>query len=65
MMKTLNWKLEPITEKQRECIADMQEFSPYPVPLFEGTTRGEASDYIDKYGKFVRESEWANEHGYD
>jgi hypothetical protein len=43
----------------------MQNYSPYPFPKFEGQTRGEAADYIDKYGKLAHESEWAIEHGYD
>ena len=27
----------------------MQEVSYYPLPKFTGTTKGEASDYIEKY----------------
>ena len=59
------WRLRPITDKQKECIDEMQEYSPYPLPKFEGQTRGEAADYIDKYGKLAHESEWAIEHGYN
>ena len=44
-----NWRDEPITEKQQRLIDDMQEFSEYPLPLFSGTTKGEAYDYIDKW----------------
>ena len=51
----MSWRDKPITEKQKECIAEMQEFSYYPIPIFDGTTRGEASDYIDKYGKLAYE----------
>lgn len=51
----MSWRDKPITEKQKDCIAEMQEFSCYPIPLFTGTTRGEASDYIDKYGKLAYE----------
>lgn len=47
----MTWRNDPITEKQRECIETMQEFSCYPIPQFCGTTKGEASDYINKYGK--------------
>lgn len=51
----MSWRDKPITEKQKDCIAEMQEFSHYPIPLFTGTTRGEASDYIDKYGELAYE----------
>lgn len=51
----MGWRNEPITEKQKQCIADMQEFSAYPLPKFEGMTKGEASDYIDKWGKLAYE----------
>ena len=59
------WRLRPITEKQKECIADMQEYSQYPIPVFTGTTRGEASDYIEKWGELAHESTYGIEHGYD
>ena len=49
------WRDLPITERQKECIADMMEFSCYPLPKFEGSTRGEASEYIEKYGKLSHE----------
>ena len=65
MKKVLNWRLEPITKAQKECIANMQEFSPYPIPFFEGTTQGEAYDYINKYSRQTHESTWAIEHGYN
>ena len=48
------WRLRPITDKQKKCIDEMLEYSPYPLQKFEGQTRGEASDYIDKYGKLGR-----------
>ncbi len=51
-----DWRNDPITEKQKECIEEMQEFSYYPLPVFTGTTKGEASDYIDKYGKIAHEN---------
>lgn len=59
-----NWRDDAITEKQREYIVEMQEFSPYPLPEFTGTTKGEAADYIDKWAKLAHESTWAIEHGY-
>lgn len=52
----MNWRNKSITDKQKECITTMQEFSNYYIPCFEGTTRGEASDYIDKYGKLAYEN---------
>ena len=60
-----SWRLRPITDKQKEYIEDMQDFSIYPLPAFKGQTRGEAADYIDKYRKLAHESAWAIEHGYD
>ena len=45
------WRNDPITEKQKQYIAEMQEFSEFPLPPFTGTTKGEASDYINKYIK--------------
>lgn len=50
------WRNEPITQKQKELIAEMEEFSRYPIPHFEGTTKGEASDYISKYGEIAHEN---------
>lgn len=60
-----SWRLRPITKKQKDCINDMQEFSEYPLPKFEGETRGEASDYIEKYSKIAHESSWGIERGYN
>lgn len=48
-----DWKDKEITEKQRACIADMQEFSMYPLPKFTGTTRGEANEYIAKWASLA------------
>ena len=59
-----DWRNDKITDKQKAYINDMKEFSPYPIPLFNGTTKGEASDYIDKYSKLASENTWAIEHGY-
>lgn len=52
----MSWRTLSPTQKQLELIAEMQEFSDYPLPKFEGKTRGEASDYIDKWGKLAHES---------
>ena len=54
--KNMNWREKEPTQKQIECIKSMMEFSDYPIPRFTGTTRGEASDYIDKYGKIAHEN---------
>lgn len=51
----MDWRDKPITDKQKELINDMMEFTAYPIPKFNGTTRGEAADYIDKYGKLAHE----------
>jgi len=55
---------DSITDKQRKYIQEMQEFSGYPLPRFDGTTREEASEYIDKWSKLAHESTWGIEHGY-
>lgn len=49
------WRDEPATEKQKNLIAEMHEFSLFPLPLFTGKTKGEAADYIDKYIKLAHE----------
>lgn len=59
-----DWRNKPITDKQRECIKGIYENCEYSIPYFEGKTRGEASDYIDRYIKMSHESLWAIEHGY-
>lgn len=59
-----DWRNEKATEKQLAYISEMQEFSPYPLPAFTGSTKGEAADYIDKWRKLAHESTWAIEHGY-
>jgi len=50
------WREQPITEKQKEYIRDMEEFSYYPLPKFTGTTKGEASDYIEKHRELAHEN---------
>lgn len=49
------WRDDPITDRQKQLIADMQEFSPYSLPRFCGMTKGEAADYIEQYGKIAHE----------
>ena len=52
----MNWRKKRITEKQKKCIEAMCEFSCYPLPAFTGTTRGDAADFITKYGKIAHEN---------
>lgn len=52
---TANWRADPPTEKQMACIREIQEFSWYGPPPFTGTTKGEASDYIEEHGKLAYE----------
>lgn len=60
----ISWRDKEPTQKQLDLIAEMQEFSEYPLPSFTGSTRGDASDYIQKYGELAHESAWAITHGY-
>ena len=48
-----NWRNKSITDKQKEFIRTIEEYCAYSPPKFTGTTRGEASDYIDKWGKLT------------
>ncbi len=45
----MSWRDDPATEKQLEMIRDIREFSDWPLPPFTGRTKGEASDYIDRW----------------
>ena len=45
----MSWRNDPVTEKQLKMITDMIEFSEFPLPKFTGKTKGEASDYINKW----------------
>lgn len=49
------------TEKQMVFIRDLQEFG--DAPEFKGTTRQDASRYIDDY-KFMAADDWSLDHGY-
>ena len=60
----ISWRDKEPSEKQLNLIAEMQEFSEYPLPDFKGTTRGEAHDWIESNWKLAHESIWAIEHGY-
>ncbi len=59
-----NWRSKEPTEKQLNLIEEMQEFSDFPLPPFNGKTRGEAHDWIEKNWKAAHESSWAIENGY-
>lgn len=48
------WTNRP-TEKQLQYIQELQEFSDYPLPPFTGTTKQEASDYIDEWTTLAHE----------
>lgn len=61
----LNWRDEPATEQQLQYIYGMQRFSVIDLPYFNGTTKGEACDYIEKYREFAYMNLWAIEHGYE
>ena len=63
-MKFRDWMNEPATDKQIAYIREMQEFSEFALPPFNGQTKGEAAEYIDKYSKQAHESTWGLEHGY-
>lgn len=47
---------EPVTKRQKAYIANMMEFSDFPLPRFTGTTKKEASEYISRYNKMAHES---------
>lgn len=59
-----SWRNDKITEKQKQLIDDMMEFSSYPIPRFTGSTKGEASDYIDKYVELAHEDVGGKMFGY-
>lgn len=50
------WRDEPATRKQLAYIQDMHEFSDFPIPAFTGNTKGEASDYINRWSKRAHEA---------
>lgn len=54
-VERLSWRQGPASEAQLAYIRDLQEMSEYPLPLFTGKTRGEASDYIDKWHRLAHE----------
>ena len=51
-----DWRNDIATKKQLAYIEEMQEFSDFPIPRFTGSTKGEASDYIDRWSKTAHES---------
>ena len=60
----MSWRNDPATDKQLRLIRDMFEFSDYPLPLFEGKTKGEAADYINKYAELAHEDVNNTKFGY-
>ena len=44
-----SWRDDPVTEKQMNMIEDIYDHCEWPIPAFKGTTKGEASDYIDRW----------------
>ena len=66
----MSWRYDLATEKQKQLIRDMNEFSEYPLPdiNLENATKGECSDYID--ANFARSHEsylscWDTTQGFD
>ena len=55
-MRMADWRTDPATKKQLAYIQEMQEFSDFPIPQFTGSTKGEASDYIDRWSKTAHEA---------
>lgn len=55
-MRMADWRSDPATEKQLTYIQEMQEFSALPIPMFIGSTKGEASDYIDRWSERAHEA---------
>ena len=50
--KNKDWRSDPVTERQKELIAEIEENSRMNdafIPEFKGTTKGEACDYISEY----------------
>ena len=50
MIAAEGWRDKPATERQLDYIEFIQEFA-CSAPEFDGITRGEASEYIDKYAE--------------
>ena len=51
------WRSDPVTNKQMNYIMELYEHDEFRrIPKFTGTTKGEASDFIDKYAHFAYES---------
>ena len=63
----MGWREEKPTQRQIDCIKEMLEFSEYPIPYIDvkAMTKGEASDYIDAYGKIGHTSTVALIHGWE
>lgn len=55
-----NWRNDPITEKQEQMIAHIEEEAARncaAIPVFTGNTKGEACDYI---GNFIGACHYAD-----
>jgi hypothetical protein len=53
-----------MTKKQKEYIEEMQKVSHFPLPQFEGKTKGEAWNYINKYNELTYINLWSIINGY-
>lgn len=62
----MTWRDEPITQKQKNLIESMMEFSAYKLPFIdtEHAAKGEASDYIDRWAKLAHEDVNSKTFGY-
>lgn len=66
----MSWRNDPATEKQKQLIMDMLDFSDYPLPAIDldKATKGECSDYIDANLALSHESIldcWETTQGFD
>ena len=61
--KPRTWKDDPATDKQKAYIRAMQEYCIYRIPAFdfENGTKGQASEYIEKYSKMAHETAYGLE----
>jgi hypothetical protein len=58
-----NWRDEPATEKQIAYIKALRDYCTYTLPYinYAIATKGEASDYIEKYASMAHESAYGLE----
>lgn len=55
---------EKPTSQQLAYISSMREHSEFSMPEFKGTTKREASEYIEKFNLVSHESSWSIVNGY-